>query len=203
MSRLESTLFHIVTNDHGDVVELLDREGEAFARYAYDAWGRHVLPDGYEHTATVSVDLAAAALIAERQVLRYASYCYDKDSGLYYVSQRYYDPATMQFLSKDPARDDGEESAYQYCAGDPVGKIDPTGRWGRKVHWTLTGAWLKETRRLEVQEVAAEGQSPDGRMVALEEPGRCKGDAVPLQHVGMAQLGVQQEQGEVRARAQR
>jgi len=33
----------------------------------------------------------------------------------------------MRFLSKDPARADGEESAYQYCAGDPVGKVDPTG----------------------------------------------------------------------------
>ncbi|MBE0418382.1 MAG: RHS repeat-associated core domain-containing protein, partial [Coriobacteriia bacterium] len=45
----------------------------------------------------------------------------------YYLSQRHYDPATMRFLTKDPARDDGEESAYQYCAGDPVGKVDPTG----------------------------------------------------------------------------
>jgi len=35
----------------------------------------------------------------------------------------------MRFLSKDPARADGEESAYQYCAGDPVGKVDPTGLW--------------------------------------------------------------------------
>ncbi|MBE0418296.1 MAG: RHS repeat-associated core domain-containing protein, partial [Coriobacteriia bacterium] len=49
--------------------------------------------------------------------------------GLYYLSARYYDPATYQFLSKDPARDDGEESAYQYCGGDPVGSIDPTGLW--------------------------------------------------------------------------
>ncbi|MBE0418197.1 MAG: RHS repeat-associated core domain-containing protein, partial [Coriobacteriia bacterium] len=46
-------------------------------------------------------------------------------------SQRHYDPATMRFLTKDPARDDGEESAYQYCAGDPVGKVDPTGMWSR------------------------------------------------------------------------
>jgi len=60
-------------------------------------------------------------------VLRYAGYCYDDFSGLYYCSQRYYDPATAQFITKDPAKADGEESAYQYCGGDPVGKVDPSG----------------------------------------------------------------------------
>lgn len=46
-----------------------------------------------------------------------------------YLSARYYDPATCQFITKDPAKADGEESAYQYCGGDPVGKVDPSGRW--------------------------------------------------------------------------
>ncbi|GAB4290117.1 MAG: hypothetical protein Kow0067_16350 [Coriobacteriia bacterium] len=62
-------------------------------------------------------------------MLRYAGCCYDEPSGLYYLSQRYYDPETMCFLSKDPARADGEQSAYQYCGGDPVGKVDPSGEW--------------------------------------------------------------------------
>jgi RHS repeat-associated protein len=46
---------------------------------------------------------------------------------LYYCSQRYYDPATMQWISADPAHADGEESACQYCGGDPVDNSDPTG----------------------------------------------------------------------------
>jgi RHS repeat-associated protein len=46
---------------------------------------------------------------------------------LYYCSQRYYDPATCQWISADPAQADGEESAYQYCGGDPIGRTDPTG----------------------------------------------------------------------------
>ncbi|MDI6844283.1 MAG: RHS repeat-associated core domain-containing protein [Anaerosomatales bacterium] len=47
--------------------------------------------------------------------------------GLHCLSKRYYDPTTAEFLAKDPAKADGEESAYQYCAGDPVGKVDPSG----------------------------------------------------------------------------
>ncbi|MCE5191149.1 MAG: hypothetical protein LLG08_05250 [Actinomycetia bacterium] len=47
--------------------------------------------------------------------------------GRAYCSARYYDPVTCQFLAKDRARADGEESADQYCGGDPVGKTDPNG----------------------------------------------------------------------------
>jgi cell wall-associated NlpC family hydrolase len=30
-------------------------------------------------------------------------------------------------MSPDPANSDGEQSAYQYCGGDPVGSTDPSG----------------------------------------------------------------------------
>lgn len=62
--------------------------------------------------------------------MRYAGYCYDTWSQDYYLQARYYDPATKQFISKDPARADGEASAYQYCSGDPIHQVDPTGLWG-------------------------------------------------------------------------
>ena len=52
-------------------------------------------------------------------------------------------PETRQFLSKDLAKADGEESAYQYCGGEPVGRTDLSGhisvypshihRW--RVYW--------------------------------------------------------------------
>jgi hypothetical protein len=49
----------------------------------------------------------------------------------------------MRFLTKDPARDDGEESAYQYCAGDPVGKVDPGGEVSIRIQ-NLWKAVVKE-----------------------------------------------------------
>ncbi len=124
-------VFALVTTDRGDVVELLDKNGEAFAAYRYDAWG-NPLGDGNagdgmwaQGTTLLSGDLAAK--ISGRQVLRYAGYCYDSESGMYYLSARHYDPATRQFLSKDLSRNDGEQSAYQYCLGNPVKYVDPTG----------------------------------------------------------------------------
>ncbi len=134
-SSTSPTYFSIVTNDHGDVLELCDADGDAFAGYRYDAWG---LPQGEGSYATgiwtQSTDLIGSSQaddIASRQILRYAGYAYDEESGFYYCSARYYDPATRQWTSVDPAKADGEESAYQYCGGDPVGQVDPSGNLSR------------------------------------------------------------------------
>ncbi|MEL7668106.1 MAG: RHS repeat-associated core domain-containing protein [Actinomycetota bacterium] len=118
--------FGIVTTDRGDVRELTDGEGIPFARYDHDAYGN---PTRTLSAATAGLDAATAESIAGRNILRYAGYAFDEHSGLYYLSQRYYDPATCQFITKDPAKADGEESAYQYCGGDPVGKVDSSGEF--------------------------------------------------------------------------
>lgn len=121
------TVFGMVVTDRGDVVALTDAAGNPFAAYRYDAWGRPLSVS----TQSVSDSIAAtlAADIAARQPLRYAGYVWDAESQTYNLSARTYDPATMQFLQKDPAKADGEASAYQYCGGDPVGKVDPSGNW--------------------------------------------------------------------------
>jgi RHS repeat-associated protein len=97
----------------------------------YDAWGNPQglgnIATGIWAQATSLIDASLAADIASRQVLRYAGYSYDSESGLYYLSARYYDLRTGQFLTKDPARSDGEASGYQYCGGNPVGYVDPAG----------------------------------------------------------------------------
>jgi RHS repeat-associated protein len=125
------TFFSLITSDRGDVLELCDANGTAFAAYRYDAWG---LPQGAGNSATgiwtqgtTLVGSTLAGQIASRQVLRYAGYAFDGESGLYYCSARYYDPATRQWTTGDPAKADGEESAWQYCGGNPVEYVDPSG----------------------------------------------------------------------------
>jgi RHS repeat-associated protein len=136
--------FLTVTNERGDVVELTDATSNAFAAYSYDAWGN---PTARSSAATGSVTASQAVSIAAVQPLRYAGYTYDAFSWLYYCSQRYYDPATYQWISKDPAKADGEESAYQYCGGEPIGRTDPRGEhyfvfngstlFVRRSYWSL------------------------------------------------------------------
>jgi len=102
-------------------------------------------------------------------VLRYAGYCFDEHSGMYYLSQRYYDPATCQFITKDPAKADGEESAYQYCGGDPVGKVDPSGylavpSW-MKSAYSMAGRLVRAYLGINSQERAAIKRNPTAGIV--------------------------------------
>ena len=130
--------FAMITNSHGDVCELLDENGNAFAAYHYDTWGLPQGPGSYATgiwTASTSlISLTLAGQIAGGQALRYGSYVYDPESDLYYCSARYYDPATRQWTTADSAKADGEQSPYQYCAGNPVLAVDPMGTC-----WTETG----------------------------------------------------------------
>ncbi|GAV31427.1 toxin WapA [Coriobacteriaceae bacterium EMTCatB1] len=177
--------FFIATTARGDVAELLDSSGAPFALYSYDAYGN---PGAVLSAATARISAPLAEAIARANALRYAGYAYDAHSGLYYLSKRYYDPATAQFLTKDPAKADGEESAYQYCAGDPVGKVDPSGERAKRLsrtHWFTVvrcdvSVWmlssgtsefvanekrsilLPEPKRIGVAELAAHWEFRDG-----------------------------------------
>lgn len=113
-----------VTNSRGDVLGLLAEDGTPLSYRAYSAYGETIsgasrAVDSITATQTTAIDSAVQ--------LRFAGYTFDSESGLYYCSQRYYDPVTCQWLTQDPARADGEESAYQYCGGNPIGNTDPSG----------------------------------------------------------------------------
>ena len=63
---------------------------------------------------------------------------YDAETGLYYVSSRYYDPETGRWISPEPNVYNGEfdegagligYNVYAYCANNPVNNIDPTGEF--------------------------------------------------------------------------
>ncbi len=123
----------LVTDVRGDVLELLISDGTPLSYRTYSAYGQTI--SGASRAAG-SLTATQSAAIDSAVGLRFAGYTFDKESGLYYCSQRYYDPATGQWLTKDPARADGEESAYQYCGGDPVGKVDPTGEAWWRVAYT-------------------------------------------------------------------
>lgn len=133
-------VFGMVTTDRGDVVALLDTDGDPFAAYRYDPWGK---PTTTVTQATTLIGSSLAAEIAARQVLRYAGYVYDADigtsaCGTYYLSARQYDPMTRQFLSRDPLKADGEESSYQYCGGEPASSVDPSGCHSVTYTWRIT-----------------------------------------------------------------
>jgi RHS repeat-associated protein len=53
----------------------------------------------------------------------------DAESGLIYLRARYYDPATAQFLTRDPVNDVTRQP-YSYAEDNPLNETDPMGLCG-------------------------------------------------------------------------
>ena len=99
----------------GNVRQLTNSAGAVTDTYEYDAFGNDVY-----HTGTTPNNYL------------YRGEQFDSDLGLYYLRARYYNPSTGRFLSRDPEDGKIKISAtlhkYLYASGDPVNRIDPTGR---------------------------------------------------------------------------
>jgi RHS repeat-associated protein len=67
---------------------------------------------------------------------RYRGYYYDKETKLYYLNSRYYDPETSRFISPDKPENLFKSATvpfganlYQYCYNNPVMYTDSTGQF--------------------------------------------------------------------------
>ncbi|WP_369824129.1 RHS repeat domain-containing protein [Anoxybacillus sp. UARK-01] len=123
--------FYYVTNYRGDVVRMVDENGATVANYSYDPWGK---------VLSVSENAAVAG-----QPLGYAGYYYDRETKLYYLQARYYDPETARFISRDPDPGDKDDpitqNAYTYADDNPVMLVDPDGNRGlTTLYRTVAGA---------------------------------------------------------------
>lgn len=115
----------------GNIVAILDRDGNIVVRYIYDAWGNHAVIDANGQ------DIVNMQHIGNLNPFRYRSYYYDTETGLYYLQTRYYDPELGRFISQDSIEYADYESVnglnlYAYCGNDPVMYVDPS---GMKAKW--------------------------------------------------------------------
>ena len=85
-------MYYYIKNLQGDIMRIVDENGNSIAIYAYDQWGK--LTQMRKPTST-TVDLV------NYNPFLYRGYVYDSDSGLYYLQSRYYDPVTGRFLNAD------------------------------------------------------------------------------------------------------
>lgn len=114
-----SSTYYYHVNGHGDVVSMTDSSGNTVAQYIYDTYGNI---------------LSQSGAMASANPYRNAGYQFDENTGLYYLMARYYDASVGRFITRDSFHGVESEPAslnqYNYCGGDPVNKIDPSGfKW--------------------------------------------------------------------------
>jgi RHS repeat-associated protein len=107
----------------GDVIELVDINGNSVVKYKYDAWGNIISQTG--------------GSLADINPYRYRGYRFDVETGLYYLQSRYYDPAIGRFISSDGLL--GEtgnlltHNMYAYSENNPVMYVDPSGEFALSI----------------------------------------------------------------------
>ncbi len=112
-------VYTYVKNLQGDVIRILDGDGNTVVSYTYDPWG---VP-----TVTGDTDLAAL------NPCSYRGYDYDEETGYYYLQSRYYDPRIGRFINADAASMLGAGDTligynlFVYCENSAIASEDAMG----------------------------------------------------------------------------
>ena len=122
------TAYAYVKSLQGDIVAILDENGNTVVSYGYDAWGSPLWCTG-----------ELAETLGMVQPFRYRGYVYDEETGLYYLRSRYYNAERCRFVNSDSLICEliaiGAHNTYSYCGNNPILRSDVSGSaWW---HWVV------------------------------------------------------------------
>ena len=182
----------------GNIIALLDSNGNVVVQYKYDAWGNHKVLDAKGNALTSTTH------IGNLNPFRYRSYYFDTETKLYFLKTRYYDPEVGRFINMDSIDYADPETInglnlFAYCGNNPVMNFDPDGHaWWK---WALFGAAVAVIAvAAVVATVASGGLATAACAVAvggatamagnIVEQGKTKGwDNIDVGEVGIKSLG--------------
>ena len=107
------TAYAYVKSLQGDIVAILDENGNTVVSYGYDAWGAPLWCTG-----------ELAETLGKVQPFRYRGYVFDEETGLYYLRSRYYNPQWGRFANADSII---TSNLFAYCHNEPVQFADFNG----------------------------------------------------------------------------
>ena len=125
----EAKQYYLQKNILGDVVAIYYNENNEYkmaCRYAYDAWGNHMIFDANGN------EITSLSHIGNINPIRYRGYYYDVETQLFYCNSRYYSPELCRWISPDsieyldPTSISGL-NLYCYCMNNPIMYSDPSG----------------------------------------------------------------------------
>ena len=112
------TAYYYMHNLQGDIIHLVDANGNNVVNYVYDAWGKKL-----------SVTGSMAGSLGYWQPFRYRGYVYDEETGLYYLRSRYYSTTISRFINEDDRLVISFKGSnlYIYTNNNPIAHRDESG----------------------------------------------------------------------------
>ena len=118
---MKGSIYFYVRNLQNDIIGLIDAAGNTVVHYTYDSWGK-----------VLSITGSMKDTVGADNPFRYRGYYYDHETGMYYVSSRYYDPEMRRFINPDRYVLTGRGMSccnmFIYCENNPVNRIDIFGQ---------------------------------------------------------------------------
>jgi RHS repeat-associated protein len=174
--RTNSGALDVLATNNGSISALVSSNGSIVQSQVYSNYGTPQLP-------LVAPSTNPFGYLGQPQ---------DPTTGLVYDAARYYDPATAQFLSRDPAPN---VNSYAYAGGDPLDYADVSGtdlipmaflyqldqKLGNAINRCLSSIWYTALTELLTAGIIAKfkGSSiPGSDTVASAVVGACVGGAL-------------------------
>lgn len=127
---LNDNVYLYVKDALNNVIAIYNQASVEMCRYQYDAYGNCI----------ITASITGGDILGELNPIRYRSYYFDVETGLYYLKSRYYDPEICRFISMDdisfldPQLLNGL-NLYAYCLNNPIMYMDENGHLA--LGWTL------------------------------------------------------------------
>ena len=122
--------YFYVRNLQNDIIALIDEDGNTVVNYTYDSWGK-----------ILSITGSLKDTVGQQNPFRYRGYYYDKETGMYYLKNRYYDPELRRFICADGQVNNGSlgKNMYAYCENNPANLVDYSGCFAASIGALLAG----------------------------------------------------------------
>lgn len=122
-------IYYYIKNIQDDIIGILDSNHNVIVRYTYDSWGNIIsIKDNNGNDISSNNNH-----IGNINPFRYRSYYYDRETNLYYLNSRYYNPVWGRFINADGIIGSEEDingyNLYMYCNNNPVINIDSDGHF--------------------------------------------------------------------------
>ncbi|MGN0845531.1 MAG: RHS repeat domain-containing protein, partial [Kiritimatiellia bacterium] len=109
---IDGTIYVPCYDANGNTTRYLDSTGNTVATYTYDAFGNTIAQTG---------------ALADTFRHRFSTKYFDAETCLYYYGYRFYHPALMCWLTRDPLEEDGGINLYAFCSNRTQLDLDALG----------------------------------------------------------------------------